>query len=198
MKTIRKTTLLFIALFSLAIVKANNPVKDGKVLVDASKSEITWLGEKVTGEHRGTIDLKEGSLKIKGGELTGGSFTIDMTTITNTDQEGEYKGKLEGHLKSDDFFGVAKHPTASLSITKIAKNGDSYSITADLTIKGITNSIQFKAQMVDLKGFYNINATIVIDRSKYDVRYGSGSFFDNLGDKTIYDDFTLTVKLVTK
>ena len=198
MKTIRKTSLILMAIFSLAIVKANDSVKDGKVSVNAEKSEITWLGEKVTGEHRGTIDIKEGSLEIKGGELTGGNFTIDMTTITNTDQEGEYKGKLEGHLKSDDFFGVAKHPTASLSITKIAKKGDSYAITADLTIKGITNSIQFKAQMVDLKGFYNINATIVIDRSKYDVRYGSGSFFDNLGDKTIYDEFTLTVKLVTK
>lgn len=198
MKTIRKTSLLLIAIFSIALVKANDPIKDGKVAVDANKSEITWLGEKVTGEHKGTIDIKEGNLEIKGGELTGGSFIIDMSTITNSDLSGEYKGKLEGHLKSDDFFGVAKHPTASLVITKVVKNGDNYSITADLTIKGITNAIQFRAQMVEAKGSYNVNATIVIDRSKYDVRYGSGSFFDDLGDKTIYDDFTLTVKLVTK
>lgn len=200
MKTIRKTTLLVIAIFSFAIVKANNPIKDENVKVNTEKSKINWLGEKVTGEHRGTIDLKDGNLKIKDGILIGGNFNIDMTTITNTDLDGEYKGKLEGHLKSDDFFGVSTYPTASLTITKVLKNGDAgkYNITADITIKGITKSIKFEAQMVDAKGSYTVVATIVIDRSKFDVRYGSGSFFDDLGDKTIYDEFTLTVNLVTK
>ena len=113
--------------------------------------------------------------------------------------EGEYLQKLNGHLKSDDFFGVEKYPTASFKITKVEANGTNgkYKVTGDITIKETTKSISFDTQLVTEGDKVIAVSDITIDRSEFDVRYGSGSFFDNLGDKTIYDDFTLQVKLVT-
>jgi polyisoprenoid-binding protein YceI len=115
-----------------------------------------------------------------------------MTSLTSTDLEGEWKEKLDGHLKSDDFFGVESHPSASLVFTSVtASSKNSYDVTADLTIKGITNPINFTLGVYGNKA----NATLKIDRAQYDIKYGSGSFFDNLGDKAIYDEFDLVVDL---
>ena len=166
-----------------------------KVEIDVNKSELTWLGKKVTGEHDGTIKLKDGYVTMKDGNITGGKFHIDMTTIVNTDiEDAEYKAKLEGHLKSDDFFGVATYPLSTLEIKKASafKNGTA-KVKAHLTIKETTLPIEFD---VTKKGDMMM-AEIVVDRAKFDVRYGSGSFFDDLGDKMIYDDFTLNVSLAT-
>lgn len=131
----------------------------------------------------------------KNEKLTAGKFTIDMASITNTDLEDPgYNAKLVGHLKSDDFFGVEKYPTAKLEIKSSSKfENNKGTVKAHLTIKETTLPIEFEAQK---EGNW-LMAEIIIDRSKYDVRYGSGSFFDNLGDKTIYDDFTMTVKIAT-
>jgi polyisoprenoid-binding protein YceI len=160
--------------------------------IEVKDSNIEWEGEKVTGSHEGTIELKDGYFTMDNGELKGGEFVMDMTSITVTDLEGEDKGKLEGHLKSDDFFGVNNHPTAKLVITSVAKKSNgTYGVVADLTIKEKTNSITFDLDMDD----NSASTELTIDRSKYDVRYGSGSFFDNLGDKTIYDNFELDVEL---
>ena len=196
----KSTTILALALFLFSNVNAVEPANDGTVSVNPEKSKIAWKGEKVTGEHSGTINIKSGSLMMKDGKLQGGEFIIDMTSIVNTDLEGEYKGKLEGHLKSDDFFGVENFPTATLKITSAKETSKTgvYNVNANLTIKGITNQITFTATMLDDKGIVVANANIIVDRSKYNVKYGSGSFFDNLGDKTIYDEFTLSVNLVTK
>jgi polyisoprenoid-binding protein YceI len=200
MKTIRKTTIVLMAIFAFALNKVNAVDGNENLNIDPDKSEITWLGEKVTGQHTGTINIREGNLELNNGSLVGGSFTIDMTSLVSTDLDGEYKGKLEGHLKSDDFFGVNKFPSASLVIKKATKKGNSgtYLVKADITIKGITKAIEFTVQLVDNGGSYSANATIIIDRSEFDIRYGSGSFFDDLGDKTIYDEFTLNVRLQTK
>lgn len=161
--------------------------------VDTEKSKITWKGYKVTGSHEGNIDLKSGELKFDGDKLIGGEFTVDMSSIGSTDLSGEYKTKLDGHLKSDDFFGVENHPTATLVISKTKSTGkNSYEVTGDLTVKGKTNPITFEMSIYGSKATANIK----IDRTKYDVRYGSGSFFDDLGDKTIYDEFDLVVDLV--
>lgn len=160
--------------------------------VEVKDSNIEWEGEKVTGSHEGTIDLKDGYFIMENDELKGGEFVMDMTSITVIDLEGEDKGKLEGHLKSDDFFGVNNHPTAKLVITSVAKKSNgTYGVVADLTIKEKTNSITFDLDMDK----NSASTELTIDRSKYDVRYGSGSFFDNLGDKTIYDNFELDVEL---
>ena len=187
MKT--KTTKIA-ALFVLALgFMSFTALKE--MTVDVDKSKITWKGYKVTGEHEGTINLKSGVLMFDGNTLTGGKFEMDMTSINTTDLEGDYKAKLDGHLKSADFFGVEKHPTAKFEITKAVKSGNTYKVTGDLTIKEITNPITFD---MTVNG-NTATANLKIDRAKYDVRYGSGSFFDNLGDKTIYDEFDLNVNL---
>jgi polyisoprenoid-binding protein YceI len=188
MKTIK--TILATAMILLSV-----SVFAQKMKIDSEKSSLKWHGEKVTGEHFGHIDLKEGWLHWDNNKLTGGAFVIDMSTITNTDlEDAEYNAKLVNHLKSDDFFGVEKFPTAKLELKGSEKFTDNKAkVKAHLTIKDITHPIEFEAQK-DGNWFM---AEIVIDRSKYDVRYGSGSFFENLGDKMIYDDFTMTVKIAT-
>lgn len=160
--------------------------------INVKESTVDWEGEKVTGSHYGTINFKEGHFIVEDNELKGGEFLIDMRSITVTDLEGEDKGKLEGHLKSDDFFGVQTYPNSKLVITSVAKKSDNtYGVVADLTVKEDTHPVTF-----DLEWNENSASTeLTIDRSKYNVRYGSGSFFDDLGDKTIYDNFDLAVEL---
>jgi polyisoprenoid-binding protein YceI len=160
--------------------------------IKTDNSKVVWKGYKVTGAHQGTISIQSGSLNFEGDKLTGGEFVIDMTSIIVTDLEGDYKGKLEGHLKSDDFFGVANHPTATLIFTNISASGkNAYKVTGDLTIKGRTNIVDFEISIYGNKA----TASLKIDRSKYDVKYGSTSFFDGLKDKAIYDEFDLVSDL---
>jgi polyisoprenoid-binding protein YceI len=160
--------------------------------IDATGSKLEWVGKKVTGQHNGTVNLKEGTLIFKKDKLTGGTFTVDMTSITATDLTGEYQGKLNGHLKSDDFFGTEKFPTSTLVIKKIGDKGKGvYTVNADLTIKGVTNPVTFDLTTTASTA----STTLKIDRTKYNIKYGSGSFFDNLGDKAISNDFDLTVNL---
>ncbi len=183
---------LALALIIGASVNATTPVNEEKKEVNTSTSKVTWKAYKVTGSHTGTVNLNSGALTFEGDKLTGGEFEVDMTSLISTDLEGEYKGKLEGHLKSDDFFGVATHPTSSLVFTKVSASGkNSYEVTGDLTIKGITKAVTLDVSIYGSKA----TATMKIDRAEYDVRYGSGSFFENLGDKTIYDEFDLVVDL---
>jgi len=192
-----------ILLFALSIAAigysafANN---DGQATmsVNAEESKVVWLGKKVTGEHTGEIKMSNGNLDFDGEMLTGGSFEIDMTSITNSDIENdESNQKLVGHLKSDDFFGVEKYPKATFKITEAEhKKAGKYHIKGDLTIKGITKSIEFPAQVTMLDSKATATASVTVDRSEYNVKYGSGSFFDGLGDKMIYDDFTLDITLV--
>lgn len=186
---------------SALLLSAFTVVPPAEMMVDIEKSEITWTGKKVTGSHNGTIQLKEGLLMMEEDMLKGGSFTIDMTSIKNLDMAGkDGAGKLEGHLKSADFFNVAEYPNAILEISEVVHRGTpgSFKVVGDLTIKGITKPIKFNTQISTEGGMTVATADITVDRSEYDVRYGSGSFFDNLGDKTIYDEFELNVKLVLK
>ena len=186
MKNLKSIVLALAVVFSTLSVTAQTKK------VNTSKSKINWLAKKVTGQHEGTVNLKEGVLVFKGQKLVGGNFDVDMTSLTATDLKGEYQGKLNGHLKSEDFFGTDKFPTSSLvfkTISEKAKN--TYTVTADLTIKGITNPVTF-----DMTVNGNIASTkFNVDRTKYDIKYKSGSFFENLGDKTIYDEFELAVSL---
>ena len=182
-------------LIVLAALLGTEAKENYKVSTDDSKVE--WVGKKVTGQHNGAIALKGGRLEMEGEQLVGGLFTIDMTSIEVLDLTDDSKGKLEGHLKSGDFFGVEKFPTATFVITKAVPQGTgAYKIVGNITIKGKTEEIQFPATVEEKDGNIIAAATLSIDRSKFDVRYGSGSFFDNLGDKTIYDNFDLTISLV--
>ena len=165
--------------------------------VDATASNIVWTAEKVTGKHTGNVKIKNGTLQVDHGKLIGGSFEIDMTSITDSDLEGEWAAKLVGHIKSEDFFGVDKYPTAKFVITRAIPQDTkgNYKIVGNMTIKEKTNEVSFKANVAEAGGNLTAIGDIVVDRSKFDVKYGSGSFFDNLGDKTIYDEFGLKVSL---
>ncbi len=197
----KKSNILKIAMlmvfFGIASVYANE-MKMFKL--DAGSSKIKWTGEKVTGSHHGELKFDSGNLEVSGDTFKGGAFSTDMTSIRVNDLTGEMKGKLEGHLKSDDFFSVAKNPNAFFEITSITPSskveGFNYMVSGNMKIKGITKKITFPAK-IDFIGKNKIKATakLVIDRSKFDVKYGSGSFFDNLGDKMIYDDFTLELEM---
>lgn len=196
-----KKVKLFIALtITLGLITKNLNAAD-TFKADVSKSKLEWVGEKVAGQHNGTINLAGGTLVIDGTKIMSGSFEIDMNSITNVDlTDAEWNQKLVGHLKSDDFFGVAKFPKATFTITgPVAFVKGSANVKGNLSIKGITQPITFKAAMQNTAEGIRFYAHIIVDRTKFDVRYGSGSFFDDLGDKTIYDEFKLKLNLlVTK
>lgn len=184
-------------IFSLSVLLSAGEKTTATYTVDATASKVEWVGKKVTGQHNGLISLKESSLDFEDGKLVSGSFAIDMTSLVCNDLKDESKAKLEGHLKSDDFFGVEKFPTSVFTITKaIPQGAGKYKVVGDVTIKGITEEIQFSVDLIEKDGKAIGTANIVIDRSKFNIKYGSGSFFDDLGDKTIYDDFELTVSIV--
>lgn len=186
-----KSLLLSFVIFTFAFSSAKaDPVKP----INAASSIVNWEGKKVTGKHNGTISIKSGNLKFNGDILVGGEVVIDMNSIVCTDLSGNGKNSLEGHLKSDDFFGVTNYPTAKIAFTKVISRGKpgEYKIVGNLTIKNTTKEIKFDAVV----NANSATAAITIDRTDYDVKYGSGSFFDSLGDKTIYDEFDLNVKLV--
>ena len=183
-KFMTTSTVILVAFIAFSFTNLETITKEVKI----EKSKVIWKGYKVTGSHEGTIAIQSGTLKFESDVLVGGEFVIDMTSITNADLQGEYKDKLEGHLKSDDFFGVEKFPTATLVFKNVEVAGkNSYKVTGDLTIKGKMNPVTFDFSVYGSKA----NATLKIDRSKYDVKYGSSSFFDNLKDKVIYDEFDL-------
>ena len=194
MKLKISSIFLLVAVVSLSAFKS--PVKPVAYTVDPAKSTITWVGKKVTGSHNGTIALQSGTLNVDGKKVTGGTFTIDMNSIKDADGST----KLEGHLKADDFFGTAKFPTSTFVITKVAGSGAALTVTGNLTIKGITKPVTFPATVaVNADGTVSALAgKILVDRTKYDIRYGSKSFFDSIGDKAIDDNFEIGVKLVAK
>ena len=158
--------------------------------IDLKASSLQWKGTKVTGEHFGKLSFKSGEVEMKDGKLAGGKFVVDVNSLTVDDLKGEWATKFIGHMKSKDFFEVEKHPTASMKIKKVADG----KITADLTIKGKTNEVTFPFKK-DGKAY---SGQLKFDRTKFDMVYGSGDFFKNLGDKMIHNDVTLDYKFVVK
>ncbi|MGY6647199.1 YceI family protein [Wenyingzhuangia sp. IMCC45574] len=185
MKTTKIKSVVLAVLAVLTISFTANA--DNKKPIKKEKSTIKWVGKKVTGKHTGTIDFKSGEVTLKQGKLVGGSFVVDMKTINVTDLTGEYKGKLEGHLNSDDFFGVATYPEAKFVITSV----DGNTVKGDLTIKGHTEKQAFTL----VKKGKTISGDVKIDRTKFGIRYGSSSFFDNLKDKAINNEFELSIHI---
>lgn len=187
-----KKALLLLLLSGLFLI---NGIAQSKLVADTSQTKLLWLGEKVTGQHSGTIKLQSGWLNWKDNKIASGEFNIDMNSL----KESDNNARLLGHLKSDDFFGVQKFPVAKLVITGSTPfdkgNG---TITGTLTIKDITNPVEFKAAVQKKDDGTWFFANIDVDRTKYNIKYGSGSFFDNLGDKTIYDNFKLKVNLLVR
>jgi polyisoprenoid-binding protein YceI len=163
--------------------------------VKTAQSTLKWTGKKVVGgSHYGKIALTEGSFTLKNDQIESGKFVIDMTSITCDDLSGDMANRLVGHLKSDDFFSVETYKTATLELTSSTKlsNGKATG-KGNLTIKGKTHPIEFEATQKGEK----FTANITVDRTLYDVRFGSGKFFTNLGDNMISDNFTMEVELTT-
>ena len=169
------------------------------VPVNTQKSTIEWEGGSATTTHNGLISLKSGTLEISDGELTGGTFEVDMTSITNLDVSEAYRGKLENHLKSEDFFDANVFPTAQLVIVKAtAEKENLYRIVADFTVRDITKSIEFDASLTPTGNGYTALATFTFDRSEDEVKHRSGSFFMDLGDKLIYDEIKVAISVITQ
>ncbi len=191
-----------ISVFSLALVSFSTGSHTTTYNVDSSKSSMQWVGKKVGGQHAGTVSIANGTVGINHGNPVGANIVIDMTSLACTDLEGKKASNLIGHLSSDDFFGVDKHPTATVVATKFvaipnAKEGDpNYNVTANLTIKGVTNEITFPVAIVVKGEKMAIAAKMSFDRTKWGIKYGSGSVFDDLGDKAISDDVDINFMLI--
>ena len=194
----KKISLLTIGLAVTALL-AFRAAKTETYKIDTQKSNIEWTGKKVLGQHNGEIKLASGTIIAEDNVPAKGSFAINMSSISNKDlTDADSKGKLLGHLKSDDFFGVEKFPEAQFAITKVTKSGNGNIVVAgNLTIKGITSPVSFPATYAVSGNTLTAKATNVkVDRTKYNIKYNSKSFFDAIGDKAIDDEFILNISLV--
>jgi polyisoprenoid-binding protein YceI len=191
MKTSLKKVMLsaFLILVSISFYAQSNSA----YTIDKVNSVIHWKGYKPLGLQAGTIKLLSGSINVKNNQITGGKFVADMTTI----KDGNSSERLENHLKSVDFFDVKKYPTSSFTIKNIKNSNEGTFLIGDLTIKNTTKEVEIPATIVISTNTIKINTkTIKINRAEFNVKYKSKSFFENLKDKFIEDDFELQVDIV--
>lgn len=161
----------------------------------AAQSKIEWVGKKVTGSHDGIIDVKAGEVILKNGKLSGGNFIVDTRSIKVLDiADPTLNAQMAGHLASDDFFSSQKFPEATLEIISVKGND----VDANLTIKGITNLVRFEVVIQTNDTHLTASAKLLVDRTKYEMKFRSGNFFENLGDTLIYNDFELSVAITAK
>ena len=182
---IMKSLLMFVALSSVAVYAQ-------EVELNIENSNLKWTGTKITNSsHYGSISFKSGKLNFSDGIIDSGKFIVDMSTISVEDIKGNSKARLEKHLRSDDFFSVVDFNESSLEITSSEKDGDGLKVYGFLNIKGLSSPVEFDMK----KNGKNWSASLTFDRSKHNVRFGSGSFFENLGDKLILDEIVLDATL---
>ncbi len=176
------------------------PIENEKYVIDKKESVVTWKGSMAfadNGEHKGYVYLSKGELMIEKGQLVSGAVEIDMNTIEYKDKQ--HPNSPIKHLKSSDFFDVEKFPISTFLITRVTSvSGENIKVTGNLTIKGITQAVTFPAQIEVKDGIVNANGKVIIDRTKWDVRYKSGKFYDNLADEAISDDIEFDMKIVAK
>jgi polyisoprenoid-binding protein YceI len=169
-----------------------------KFKIDSKLSNIDWIGRKVTGAHNGTIDVKEGNFLLNDGQITGGQVIIDMASLVILDvSDSATNTQFAGHLASDDFFSIEKYPTATFDLASVElQSGNKYHIIGNLTIKGITHAAGFDATITNSNDSLNLVGKLIVDRTKYDIKFRSGNFFKDLGDTLIYNDFELDVNVI--
>lgn len=176
-------------------------LSDGSYTLNVEESSVRWEGSKAVGTpHFGQVTASEGALMVQDGKIVGGTIVMDMSSIMVEDLEaGPSNESLVNHLKSDDFFGVETHPTAMFAVAEGVMlegvEGANYRLSGEMTIKGIGNEVSFPAMIEMEEGELNMTAQVTVDRSIHDVRFGSGAFFEDLGDNLINDDFILDVDL---
>ncbi len=191
----KKLIALFTLVIGMTLLTAfNMPVKVDNYTVDIDRSTIEWTAKKVGGGHAGTVKIAQGNLIYNGKSLKGGSFTMIMPSITSDND------RVTTHLKSEDFFSAVKHPTSKFEITNVTPAGaNRVNITGNLTIKEITHALTFPATVKQQKGLVVAVAKgIRIDRTKYEIKFRSKTFFSTIGDRAIDDEFELSVNLVAK
>ncbi|WP_207429648.1 YceI family protein [Pedobacter sp. SYSU D00535] len=193
-----RSLIALVAIFTTLAFKPK--FKEEVFKVDTNSSSIKWVAGKVAGQHEGLVKLESGSLTMDGNNLKNGNFVINMRTISVTDLKGNANANLLNHLKGDDFFSVEKNPSSSFQITRISNIGaERVNVTGNLSIKGITNSITFPATVKRQKNtVVAVAKGVKVDRTKYDIKYRSKSFFGDIGDKAINDEFELDINLVAK
>lgn len=171
-----------------------------KMEIASAHSRIDWIGKKVTGAHNGTIEVKEGSFLLNNDQVTEGQVIIDMSTIAILDiSDLSTNEQFAGHLASEDFFSIVKFPTASFEITNVKPlSGNQYHFEGNLTIKGITHTAGFDATVDNNGDTFHLTGKLIVDRTKYDIKFRSGNFFKDLGDTLIYNDFELDVNVTAK
>jgi len=182
----------------LSVLLFNNTVHAAEYVLDKAASKVKWEAKKVTGKHDGSISFANGSLTVSHNNISGGSLEIDMKSMVDEDlTNSEMNKKLMGHLASDDFFSIEKFPESKMVINKVTSvAGDEFHFLADLTIKGITNPVEFNARITIIGEKLMAEGIIIVNRTLYGIKFGSGSFFEGLGNKMIYDDFSLTFNVV--
>lgn len=199
MKVTKKPSAIFFLLATCCFI-SSRPIGHEKYVVSKYESIVTWKGSKVFAPeqgHTGYVNISKGELLIEKGQLVGGTVEVDMNTLADEFHRGN--NKLISHLKSPDFFDVEKFPIATFAITQVARaDGENINVTGDLTIKGITHAVTFPAKMEVKDGMVSANGHVIIDRTKWDVRYNSGKFYDNLADGAISDDIEFGMKIVAK
>ena len=193
----KKTFLTAIAISFLAFSFTN--IKKTNYKVNTETSKINWKGFKPTGSHYGTINLDNGNFIVKNDKIIGGEFTINMNSIADLDMpaDNEYNAKLVGHLKSADFFNVEKYPYGSFQIKETENRDSKTLIKGELTLKDISHPVSFLADINIENGQLTLKSeTFKVDRSKWNIRYKSKSFFDDLKDNFIKDDMEITIEVI--
>ena len=192
---------IFFSLFLISFVFSLNVIDT--VWIDSSTSKIEWIGNKVSGSHNGQVKIKSGYILKKDTTFVGGEIIVDMTSISVDDIEHpKWNLSLVEHLKNEDFFDIEKFPTAILKINSSKKHlindkiNSNVEISGDLTIKNITNKVLIQSHIDFTKN--TSKGQLIIDRTKWDIKYGSSSFFEDLGDRAIYNDFILDFNLLPK
>jgi len=166
-----------------------------KFEIVSTRSNIDWVGRKITGAHNGTIDVKEGELILNDGKLSGGKIIVDIASIKILDiTDPVTNAQFAGHLASDDFFSTEKYPEATLEFSSVSGNH----VEGNLTIKGITHPVVFNATATVNGDLLIATSKLVIDRTKYGIKFRSGNFFKDLGDTLIYNDFELSIRVTAK
>ena len=190
----KKTSATLSLIASMFFMTAFNPIKDDIYTVDVERSTIEWSAKKVGGGHAGTVKIADGTLIYTGKALKSGSFQMNMSSITSDN------ARVTNHLKSDDFFSTEKNPMSKFEITKVTSAGaDRVNITGKLSIKGFTHPVTFPATVKQQKGvLVAVASGIRVDRTKYDIKFRSKTFFGDIGDKAIDDEFELSINLTAK
>jgi polyisoprenoid-binding protein YceI len=206
MRKMQPLTIITCALIALSFMSRVTLAENSqKVEISPAESAISWVGRKVTGSHAGKVPIKNGEVVLQGGNIKSGTFGIDLSGVQVTDiSDQKQNAKLVGHLKSPDFFAAEMFPTAQFTIDSAVPmqnplpSGENTTIKGTLAIKGITKPVEFPAKVAIKDGVAEATGKAKLDRTQWDIRYGSGRFFQGLGDKLIYDEFEVDFALKGK